>query len=112
VYSFTSRRNPDPAMSLFDFPTPNATVEQRNVTNVPLQRLYMLNSSFVEEQARGLAKRLNGDDRQKIQEAYRILYGRTPSAVELDLGLTFVRRSDWNEYARVLLNANEFFWVN
>ena len=112
VYSFTSRRNPDPTMSLFDFPTPNTTVEQRNVTNVPLQRLYMLNSSFVEKQARGLAKRLNGDDRQKIQEAYRILYGRTPSSVELDLGLTFVRRSDWNEYARVLLNANEFFWVN
>src|SRR5215471_18280189 len=51
VYSFTSRRNPDPKMSLFDFPTPNTTVEQRNVTNVPLQRLYMLNSSFVEEQA-------------------------------------------------------------
>jgi len=112
VYGFTSRRNPDPTMSLFDFPTPNTTVEQRNVTNVPLQRLYMLNNSFVEEQARGLAKRLNGDDRQKIQESYRILYGRTPSAAELDLGLTFVRSSDWNEYARVLLNANEFFWVN
>jgi len=79
---------------------------------VPLQRLYLLNSSFVEKQAKGLAARLNGDDRQKTREAYRILYGRTPSAAESDLGLAFVRKSGWNEYARVLLNANEFFWVN
>ena len=47
-------------MALFDFPNPNSTSEQRVVTNVPLQRLFMMNSTFVEEQAAGLAKRLTG----------------------------------------------------
>jgi hypothetical protein len=45
-------------MTLFDFPLPINTVEQRNVTNVPVQRLFLMNSSFVETQARSFAKRL------------------------------------------------------
>jgi hypothetical protein len=112
VYGFVSRRKLDPMLALFDFPNPNSTSEQRVVTNVPLQRLFMMNSSFVEDQAAGLAKRLTGDDPQRVRQAYRILYGRAPSADELQLGLAFVAKSNWNEYARVLLNSNEFEWVN
>jgi uncharacterized protein DUF1553/uncharacterized protein DUF1549 len=112
VYGFISRYRPDATMALFDFPTPNNTVEQRIVTNVPLQRLFLMNSSFVEEQAAALPQRLNGDDSQKITQVYRILYGRLPAAEEKDLGLSFLRKNDWKEYARVLLNANEFLWVN
>jgi mono/diheme cytochrome c family protein len=112
VYGFISRYRPDATMALFDFPTPNNTVEQRIVTNVPLQRLFLMNSSFVEEQAVALAQRLSGDDAHKIAEAYRILYGRVPTGEEKDLGLSFLRKSNWKEYARVLLNANEFMWVN
>ena len=112
VYGFVSRRKLDSMMALFDFPNPNSTSEQRVVTNVPLQRLYMMNSNFVEEQAAGLAKRLNGTDGERVQQAYRTVYGREPSAEELQLGLAFVKKSNWNEYARVLLNSNEFEWVN
>ena len=82
------------------------------VTNVPLQRLFLMNSSFVETQADSLAKRLSGDDAQKMRQAYRILYGRLPSSDEIDLGLSFLRKSNWKEYVRVLLNSNEFEWVN
>ena len=112
VYGFVSRRKLDSMLALFDFPNPNNTSEQRVVTNVPLQRLFMMNSSFVEEQAAGLAKRLSGDDGARVRQAYRIVYGRAPSAEELQLGLAFVKKSNWNEYARVLLNSNEFEWVN
>ncbi len=62
VYGFVSRRKLDSMLALFDFPNPNNTSEQRVVTNVPLQRLFMMNSSFVEDQAAGLAKRLSGTD--------------------------------------------------
>jgi hypothetical protein len=112
VYGFVSRRKLDSMMALFDFPNPNSTSEQRVVTNVPLQRLYMMNSNFVEEQAAGLARRLNGGDGERVQQAYRRVYGRDPSTEELQLGLAFVKKSNWNEYARVLLNSNEFEWVN
>ena len=112
VYGFVSRRKLDPMLGLFDFPNPNNTSEQRVVTNVPLQRLFMMNSSFVEEQAAGLAKRLSGDDAGRVRQAYRLLYGREPSAEESRLGMAFARKSGWMEYARVLLNSNEFEWVN
>jgi hypothetical protein len=82
------------------------------VTNVPLQRLFMMNSTFVEEQAAGLANRLSGEDAQRVRQAYRILYGRAPSDEELKLGQAFAQKSGWKEYARVLLNSNEFEWVN
>jgi hypothetical protein len=112
VYSFVSRRKLDPTLALFDFPNPNNTSEQRVVTNVPLQRLYMMNSAFVETQAAGLAGRLTGTDGERLRQVYRLLYGRVPSAEEERLGLAFLQKSNWNEYARVLLNSNEFEWVN
>jgi hypothetical protein len=112
VYGFVSRRKLDAMLALFDFPNPNSTSEQRVVTNVPLQRLFMMNSVFVEQQAAGLAKRLTGDDGERVRQAYRLLYGRPPSPEEVQLGVAFVRKSNWNEYARVLLNSNEFEWVN
>jgi hypothetical protein len=112
VFGFVSRRKLDPMLALFDFPNPNSTSEQRVVTNVPLQRLFMMNSTFVEDQAAGLAKRLSGEDAQRVRQAYRWLYGRPPSAEELRLGLAFAGASGWQEYARVLLNANEFQWIN
>jgi mono/diheme cytochrome c family protein len=116
VYGFVSRRKLDAMMALFDFPNPNNTSEQRVVTNVPLQRLFMMNGSFVEDQAASLAKRLTGEpgreDAERVRQAYRLLYGRPPSEKELRLGLAFAAKSGWKEYARVLLNSNEFQWVN
>ena len=112
VYGFVSRWKPNPTMTLFDFPLPINTVEERNVTNVPVQRLFLMNSAFVETQAKSFAKRLVGDDAQKVRQAYRILYGRQPNPRELDRGLTFLGKHGWAEYARVLLNSNEFLWVN
>src|SRR5205807_933921 len=112
VYSFVSRRKLDPLLALFDFPNPNSTSEQRTETNVPLQRLFLMNSSFVEQQADAVAKRLTGADAEKIRQAYRILYGRSPAPDEAQLATAFIAKSGWKEYARVLLNANEFNWVN
>src|SRR5207248_8922830 len=83
VYGFISRRKLDPMLALFDFPNPNSSSEQRVVTNVPLQRLFMMNSTFVEEQAAGLVKRLTGSDGERVSQAYGILYGREPSAEEV-----------------------------
>jgi hypothetical protein len=112
VYGFVSRWKPNPTMTLFDFPLPIQTAEQRNVTNVPVQRLFLMNSSFVENQAKSFANRLTGDQAQKVRQAYRILYGRLPDSQELERALAFLAKRDWSEYARVLLNSNEFQWVN
>lgn len=112
VYGFISRRNVDGTLALFDFPNPQATSESRMSTLVPPQRLFLMNSPFVEQRALALTKRLKGSDTERVQEAYRILYCREPDATELKLGLQFLAQGDWTQYARVLLGSNEFLFVN
>ena len=58
IYGFVSRRKLDGTLSLFDFPNPNSTSEQRIETATPLQALFFMNSGFLEARAKALAKRL------------------------------------------------------
>ncbi len=112
VYGFIGRRKLNGMLALFDFPQPVSTAEQRMRTNVPPQRLFLMNSPFVEEQAKALAARVSGTDEEKIRSAYRLTYGREPGKQELKLGLDYLREGDWTQYARVLLTSNEFLFMN
>ena len=101
VYGFVSRRKLDPMLALFDFPNPNNTSEQRMETNVPLQRLFLMNSRFVEQQASArCAKRLTGRMRTKVRQATGSCTGRDPTPEEAQLGLAFAAKSGWTEYAQ------------
>ena len=62
VYGFVGRRKLDGMLALFDFPSPVSTSESRMRTNVPPQRLFLMNSPFVEEQAKALAAPVDGDE--------------------------------------------------
>jgi hypothetical protein len=111
VYGFVSRRRLDGTLALFDFPNPNATSEQRIDTNVPVQRLFFMNSGFVQQQAKLLAGRLKShDDEGRVEEAYRRVFNRKPTAAERKLGIEFVKSGSdaWAQYAQVLLSSNEF----
>lgn len=112
VYGFVSRRRLDGYLSLFDFPNPNNTSEQRMETNVPLQRLFFMNSELMLKEANSLATRLKGDDAAKIRAAYSILYGRPATEQEVQIGLRFLKDNPWPQYAQALLSANEFVFVN
>lgn len=112
VYGFISRRKVDGTLALFDFPNPQATSEGRMSTLVPPQRLYLMNSPFVAARAKALAARLTGANTDRIREAYQLLYTREPSPAELSLAEDFLREGTWEQYARVLLGANEFLFVN
>jgi Protein of unknown function (DUF1553)/Protein of unknown function (DUF1549)/Planctomycete cytochrome C len=117
VYAFVSRNKLDPTLELFDFPNPNNTIEYRSVTVGPLQRLYFMNSGFIASQSQRLAKRLEGEggsDEARITRAYRLLYGRTPTASEIRLGLDFLRQTHeaWPRYTQALLSSSEFSTVN
>ena len=112
VYGFVSRRKLDGTLALFDFPNPNSTSEQRIETNVPLQRLFFMNSRFVHEQSMLLAARLkSAGGKGRILEMYRLVFNRRPTEAESKLGLVFIKSGDWTEYAQVLLSSNEFNFV-
>jgi hypothetical protein len=125
AYSRISRLSLNPLLALFDFPDANATAERRVETITPLQKLFVLNSPFMAEQSTALADRLRADvpgtgedaDRRRIDRAYRLLYGRPPTATEEQLGLSYLAAGDdraapWCRYAQVLLAANELLYVD
>jgi len=93
-------RSPYSLLTLFDYPDPNITSEQREVTNVPLQGLFFMNSDLIQRQAEALLARLGpegpneSDAAARIQRAYKILYQREPSQTEVQRGLAFLKKAD------------------
>jgi mono/diheme cytochrome c family protein len=112
VYSFIGRRKLDGYLALFDFPAPLASSEARMSTNVPLQRLYFMNSGFVGKRADVLADKLQGSNADKIRQAYRMIYAREADAEEVRLGEEYLTNAAWPSYVRALLSANEFLFTN
>ena len=122
-YAKVSRHSLDNLLRLFDFPDPNITADKRAVTAVPLQQLFVLNSEFMERQARALAARLTsgaGDDAEKVRRAFPLLYARPATDREVSMAVEFLGGNEepkaplsrWEQYAQVLLGANEFLFVD
>jgi hypothetical protein len=122
LYSAISRLDLNPMLALFDFPDPNSHAARRVQTTTPLQKMFVLNSPFMIAQAKALSERLEreipGDsepDRaRRIQRAYHLLYGRSPSEAEERLGLLSLQDEaiGWEEYAHVLLASNEMLFID
>jgi hypothetical protein len=122
LYGFVSRHELNPLLRLFDFPDANITSDERTVTTVPLQQLFVLNSDFMIGNAKALAARLtksDSDDTARIPRAYALLYAREPSDEELRLGLDYLAKQDserklsrWEQYTQALLASNEFMFVD
>lgn len=117
LYAVISRHDLDGLLRLFDFPDPNITSDKRTVTTVPLQQLFVLNSPFMERQAKALAARLTSDPSEsneaRIRRAFPILFGRPATDRDVALGLEFLTGpSRWEQYAQVLLGSNEFAFVD
>jgi len=90
----------DEYLQLFDFPSPNLSAEKRFATNVPLQRLFLMNSDFVQQQAEKLARVLEAEpgNAARITKAYRTLFGREPKPDELSAGLEYLSAEPLRTY--------------
>src|SRR5205085_1713863 len=100
VYGKVSRYKLDEFLQLFDFPAPNISAEKRFTTTVPLQRLFLMNSDFMQVEAEELAKRVAGepDNRSRIKKAYLLVLGRDPSEEEIKLGIEYLKAEPLREY--------------
>ncbi len=86
VYLMQQRLKRHPFLDTFDGADPNATTPARAPQETSLQALTMLNGAFVDEQADLLAVRVGmaqSTDVARIGYAYRLVFGRAPSADEL-----------------------------
>jgi hypothetical protein len=100
VYGKVSRYKLDEYLQLFDFPSPNISAEKRFTTTVPLQRLFLMNSDFMQAESEELAKRVASepDNRSRIRKVYMLAYGRDPSEEEIKLGLDYLHAEPMREY--------------
>ncbi len=82
------------ALEVFDVADPNLVMGRRNVSAVPTQALFMMNSPFVHDQSRSAAARaLKNKDlalKDRIQRAYRETLGRLPNPDELAIAVQYI----------------------
>ena len=91
IYAYISREEPSATMRSFDFSNPEQHTPRRQLTTVPQQALFLMNSDFAGEQARHVAGRLRAsDDAARADELYRLVLGREPAAGERKLAVAFV----------------------
>jgi hypothetical protein len=113
VYGKVSRARLHTVFGLYDLPDPNQHSPGRDVTVTPLQQLFVLNSSFLQDQAAalaGLAKQ-GPDESAAVRDLYRRVLAREPDRAELDMARSYLRGSSLSLLAQALLATNEFiFW--
>ena len=115
VYRFAVRSVPDPFVECLDGADPNANVPVRNTTITPLQALALLNDPFMLVQATSFADSIQAataDPAARIDLAYRRAFGRLPKADERQALTSYAERFGLARAFRLLLNANEFLFVD
>jgi hypothetical protein len=113
VYASISRGRSNDVMKLYDVPAPLAHIPMRQPTLNPLQALFVMNSTFVQEQAKALAEQVAAEvtPDAKIQSLYRKVFSRNATPDELALGVKYLADADAARYAQALLSTNEvIFW--
>jgi cytochrome c553 len=100
VYGKVSRYKLDEFLQLFDFPSPSQSAEHRFATSVPLQRLFLMNSDFMQQHAERLAEQVadEADDAARIDTVYRKIFGRSPTADEVKAGREFLQAEALKQY--------------
>jgi hypothetical protein len=115
VYRFLFRTLPDPLMDALDCPAGDQSAPVRTESFTALQAFALLNHPFMVRHAEHLAARLqaSGDDpAERVRLAYQLLFQREPLPDELSEGEQHANEHGLANLCRLLLNSNEFHFLN
>lgn len=114
VYAFAERQNIPDVVRTFDVANADTSTPRRNMTTVPQQALFALNSEFVLARADALATQVGElpDTTQRIQELFSRVLGRLPSEAEQHECANFLMTGSSEQLAQVLLMSNELMFVD
>ena len=114
VYRFLVRSKPQPFMTVLDCADPSLQVEKRTETLSPLQALALLNNGFMLTMAKHLAARVEkaGGPPEQVAAAFRLALGRAPTADERAALAAHAKQHGLANACRVILNLNEFVFVD
>ena len=119
VYTFQRRSVMNPMIEVFDGANMSEVCSRRSTTVVPTQAFAMMNSEFMNSEAKHFAERViefAGQDRKReVDQAFLLALGRLPSNTERDKAEKLFLGADSREaLARlgvVLFNLNEFIYL-
>ncbi len=116
VYLYTKRSFPLPLFTTFDAPDTSVSCSRRTVTTVAPQALALMNSEFMQDQARVLADRVRAESlNDHIAGVWRLALGREPSAYERARATALLEGLSSDALTQVCLlamNLNEFVYVD
>ena len=139
VYVQVRRSRPLAVLDMFDLPSLDPNCTARTPSTVAPQSLLLMNSDFVLGGSQALADRLardaGPDGAARIQLAWQIVYGRAPTAVEVQAAQKFIadqtlrltesaktiadpklkpqpEPAAWTTLCQALLSSNEFLYVD
>jgi hypothetical protein len=115
IYRVVWRGIQDPFMEALDFPDAGLPAPTRAFSASPLQALAMLNNEFVLKQAEHLAKRAEQSTKspeEQIEAAFRFTLQRSPTSSEQARFAAYAKKHGLPAACRVLLNCNEFLFVD
>lgn len=120
MYSLIDRQDLPGTFSVFDFPSPNASSPQRDLTTVSPQALYLMNGPFLKQISERVLARgditSESDKAEKIKRIYQVLLQRMPDESEQKLGDEFLgpapSAAEMERFIQALLMSNEFVFVD
>jgi hypothetical protein len=105
-----------PVMETFDQPENATSCGRRSVSTVAPQALALLNGALTEEVAGGLAARIveaaGEDHAAQAAEGFRLALQRAPNPQEHLMAIAYLDSHSLVEFARVLVNLNEFVYLD
>ena len=136
IYLMAQRLKAHPFLGLFDGADPSVSTGRRTETTTPTQTLWLMNNSFVHEQAHSFAESLlrrfpeneNNAKARRLQSAFEECFARLPDTRESERSLLFIERYEaglaespeqpdnptheaWAAFLRTLLTRNEFLFL-
>jgi hypothetical protein len=114
IYRLLFRSIPDPFMDTLDCADASQLTAVRNVSMTALQALAMWNNALILRQSEHFAERISkaGGIREQIKMAYDLALGRQPTRNELKELDSYAEKHGMANACRVILNSNEFIFVN
>ena len=132
VYLMQQRLKRHPFLSLFDGADVNVSTSRRELTTVPTQALYLMNSDFVHERAASVAKQILAADTEqaaRLRSLFERTLGRPPHSSEIVDSSSFLdsysqalaetgmpenerEQAVWSGLVRTVLTRNEFLFVD
>lgn len=113
IYRFVYRGQQDPFMEALDFPDAAQLTPQRSPSASPLQALALWNHDFVLYACERIADRISRDSSaDPVRGVFRLLLLREPSGDEMQKATQHIERYSLSSLVRVLINTNEFLFLD